>query len=515
MKQTEEQSTFSHSEADRKLVAKGTGVAFFSKVSGNILQYIYAIVVARILGVDTYGIYVLGFTIISVAGILGRLGLDNAAVKYVAQLANTGKDEKLKDVIRAIIKYSFIASILVAALLYLLAGYFETAIYHKIGLEYVLIHLSISIPFTVVMTTILAVTQGFKLMQYTAYCQNLFLPIANLVLVLFLTAVGAELAGVLFSVVASAFLAFLLALYFLYRVYPGLFEQSVRGNKLQRSIIRREILGFSSPLMLVVILTTLISWTDTLMLGYFTSSNEVGIYAAAIKTAMIISIILLSFNAIFSPMIADLHGNNELKRLNSLFKFTSRWIYTITLPCFITMVLMSKDIMALFGLDFVSGWYILDIVAITFFISASTGPVGVMLVMSGNQKMMMYNSIGIFILNIVANYILIQRYGMLGAALASAVSIIGYNIIMLLQVYWKMKMLPYDKKFIMPTVNAVMVFIGAHYVMPLYSHQGIMNILIYAPVLFVVFAYLIYSNSLCEEDDMIVDKLRTKIPFGR
>ena len=66
-------------------IAKGAGINIIGKVAGSAIQYIFSLVIARILHADAFGIFMLGFTIMSIGGAIGRLGLENGAIKFISQ----------------------------------------------------------------------------------------------------------------------------------------------------------------------------------------------------------------------------------------------------------------------------------------------------------------------------------------------------------------------------------------------------------------------------------------------
>ncbi len=497
-----------YNNEDVSTIASGAAVVFFGKVFRSLIQYVFLIVISRILGVESFGLYMLGFTIISFSAILARLGLDNAAIRFVSMHNGTGEGLLVKMVILRTMQYAFLCSLLVTFCLYLNADLLANQLFSKPELESVIHLLSIAIPFLTLMTIALAVTQGFKRMKYSAYCQDIFYPLVNLSLAIVFFLIGYELFGVMLAWILSTILSFLLSLYFLKKV-----TSEIIIEKATQSVVPKltGLISYASPLLLIVLLTTLLTWVDTLMLGYFRTSTEVGIYGAAAKTAMLTGIILVSVNTIFSPMIADFYNRKETQRLELMFKFSASWIYILSLPFFLIFVLFAKKIMAVFGVEFISGWSVLIIISFGYFINASTGSVGNMLIMSGHQKLMMYNSMFVFIFNILSNYFLIPIYGMTGAALTSSLSIIAYNLLMLIEVYWWLKMHPYNIRFIKSSMSGLAVFLVFFLLIGSVSWSVTMELIIFIPLFLVVYFWFIYKFCMGDEEIVILNKIKTKI----
>ena len=316
---------------------------------------------------------------------------------------------------------------------------------------------------------------------------------------------GFKLNGVVFAYLISIFLTSGLTVYFLRKAFPQI-------NQIKAIPETKKLLRFSMPLMLVLFLNFFITWTDTLMLGSFRSSEEVGIYNAAMKTALLVSMILASFNFLFAPMISDLYNRKEKQKLESLFKTTTKWAYTTTLPVFLLMALLSREIMNVFGEEFLIGSLPLIILAFVQLVSATVGPVGTVLAMSGKQNLMMYNTLGVSLLNIVLNFLLIPSFGITGAAIASGTAFVIFNLIMLVEVYLLLKMHPFSSKFIKPTFCGLAVFGIIAYAEYIFLDLGMLGkFLVYIPAFLTGFTLLIYKWGVDAEDSVVINVLKNKL----
>ena len=81
----------------------------------------------------------------------------------------------------------------------------------------------------------------------------------------------------------------------------------------ERAIFEPKVLiAFCWPLFFAGGFNLMEAWVSTFMLGYFENPKSVGIFGAALRTSMFIQGILMSFNAIFSPIIAEHHHKKNL-----------------------------------------------------------------------------------------------------------------------------------------------------------------------------------------------------------
>jgi O-antigen/teichoic acid export membrane protein len=474
------------------------------------IQYLYLVVTSRVLGPESFGLYMLGFTVISFAEVVGRIGLDLSATRFVSLNLGVGDSRGVRSVVGKTLALTAVSATLVAAFLFVSADRLWARAFDMPELGPLLRLLSLSVPFLAVMAVALAATQGFQVMKYAVYSQAVFHPSANLAFASIFYAFGSRLEGAVHAWLLASLLASILSLHFLRRLMRTASTTESRRAEKKSTPTAGDLLGHSSPLVLIIFLTSLLMWTDTLMLGYFRSENEVGIYSAALRTAMLIGLILLSFNTVFAPRIADLHNRNETARLDSLLKLTGRWIYSLTVPFFLLLVLLPEDVMRLFGASFGVGKTALAILAIGQFVNASTGPVGTVLVMTGHQRIMLLNSAVVFLFNIASNYALIPQYGMTGAAIASAASIALYNLAMLAEVYYFLHMHPYSRMFLRTTVAGLSAAAAFYGLLTVYPSVQPVRIAIYAPLFLAGLFLLLFRTCWTDEDRETVAAIKAR-----
>ena len=493
-----------HRENLTKIV-RGTGVNFAGRVLGGGLNYLCTVVAAWILGATSFGYFMLGLTIVSQVGIFSRLGLEGGAIRYISIYIGTGDRGRAKGTVVDSIRYSIVAGTISGAVLFAASGGFFDRLYGMDGLDTVIRYLALTLPFLAVMAVSLASTQGFHTMKYTVYGQNLFMPAVQLSLMTLLYLAGLRLSGVIAGYLASVVLSAGISVFFLLKTFPDI-------GAVKKVSEKRELFQYSIALMPVFFFNSLILWTDTMMLGHYRSSADVGVYSAAAKTAMFSGVILASFNSIFAPMIADLYNRGEHEKLAGLFKTVTKWIFTLSLSLFFLLALLPGEIMSIFGSDFAAGSWSLVILAAAQLINSGTGTVGILLAMTGRQNIMLYNAVGICVLNIFLNYLLIPVYGMIGAAAASAASIVTLNIVMLLQVKILLNMQPYNRGFIRVIFIGAVAYgvVGLLEYLPL-DLSGPGRIAVYTPLYLSTLAAMFYCTGLDDEDVMIINEFKQRL----
>lgn len=488
-------------------IAKGAGIAFLGIVTGSGLRYVFQIVIAKNLGVELFGLFFLGFAIFKVLSIISELGLPNGIIRYVSIYRGVNDTERTKGIIVLSLKSALVAGATVGIILFVLSGVFSIHFLDKRELVSVLKFFAVILPFSTVTTILVFSTQGFKIIKYKMYVREFLEPLFRIIFVVFVFSLGMKLQGVLSAYLCVAVLSIIIAYYYLKKIFPEIADKNVP------SIYEtKRLFGFSWPLLFVNFIGNLLLWTDTLMLGLFMAPAEIGIYGVAQRTALLCCVFVTSFNSIFAPIIADLYSRKNMNDLEKLYKTVTKWIFSITLPLSLLIIFFAEPILTLFGSDFVAGTKCLILLSIGWLIHSSTGPVGQVISMTGRSKLNLLNATGVLVLNIVLNLILIPKYGILGAAAATALSLNLANIIAVLEVYFILRMHPYRLDFIKPLIagglSSIVLLLYKMYTISTH-HELLIYIRIFA--FLAVYGIVLILFKIEKEDKLVLDKIRTKL----
>ena len=164
----------------------------------------------------------------------------------------------------------------------------------------------------------------------------------------------------------------------------------------------------------------------------------VGIYGAAMRVAMLVGFILFAFNTIVTPKFAALYGQKDFEALSALARDTAGLMTLLAAPVLLIFMVVPTWILGLFGPEFTTGAMVLTILTIGQFINVATGSAGNLLIMTGNEKLMRNTTVFSTLLNIVLNTVLILKFGIIGAALAHAITLATMKIIQVFLVYRKL-----------------------------------------------------------------------------
>ncbi|WP_456459943.1 flippase [Desulfurobacterium sp.] len=417
-------------DQDLRELLKNSGIAFFLKVAGTIVGYSFTVIVTRHYGAEAWGIFSICLMFLQISGMFGRLGTDIALLRFISEFMVSENKYLIPQVFRKILLLTLSVSSALSFILFLFAKYIAVEVFHDFTLIVPLKLVSaFVIPFVVLWITREAIRGLKKITIYMLLQQLGVFGLASLILVfslMFLKTNHPYLIPILSYGISVVVFTTFLAL-FLWRKYLKTFSLYVKPALNQISY--KYILSVSLPLLFSSVLAFIMGWTDTFMIGIFKTTRDVGIYNVVLKLSTVISIVLFSINSIAAPKFAEFWGRKDLKGLARVARQSARLIFWTSLPILVVFVFFSKQILLIFGKDFIVASSALVILSLGQFVNAIVGSVGYILMMTGKERTMQNIIFGGAFINVVLNACLIPHYGINGAAIASAISLAFINIV--------------------------------------------------------------------------------------
>lgn len=190
----------------------------------------------------------------------------------------------------------------------------------------------------------------------------------------------------------------------------------------------RQWLRVALPLMFNRAFEMLLQQIDVLMLGALVGATSAGVYTAAAKTAMWTSFVLQSLNFVAAPAYSILHTQGDREGLQKVVAAVTLWIFAPSLVIAFTLFVFAQPILSVFGADFVAAQWPLRVLVIGLFIDVLCGSVSNLMIMTGNQNKLLLGSASSALINFILNAILIPKYGMVGAAIATSATLVIWDV---------------------------------------------------------------------------------------
>lgn len=497
-------------ESPLKRIVKGTTILFIGTFLGMFLAFVSRILMARYLTVAEYGMFSIGYAILSIAIMFSLLGLDHGVIRQIGFYRGKRDLKKVRMIVYSAIQISFIISVAVFLLLFISSDFIALNLFHDANVAPILRILSIGIPFLALIMIFVSIYVGFEKATVKTYFQDLLI---NIIFILFLISIlilNLSFINVIYGYVLSIIITFLLITIFIMKISP----LKLGKKPMSISHMRKELLIFSLPLLAVKMYAMIMAWTDTIMLGYYRGVDDVGKYNAALLIARAVPIVLSCMMYIYIPIISKLHSQGQSREIKRTYAITTKWVFFVTFPFFLVVILFPKaSLNFLFGTRYTGAYLSLQILAFGFFVHVFLGLNSSTLLSLGETRFLMWSSIISTIVNIILNITLIFWMGIIGAALATALSLIFINILISIKCYRKYDIHPFTRNYLKPILASILA------IFPVYLISKYLSGIIYIwmlPLLFILFLILyclsiLFTKSFDREDVMIIHMIESKL----
>jgi O-antigen/teichoic acid export membrane protein len=422
-------------EGERKVLNKllmGAGFATVGMFLSKAMGYLYRIIVGRYIGPDAYGQLAVGIMILGFArAFSGASAMDSALKKFIPEYREKDDLASIKGATLSTIHISLGLSVLFAVIIFISADFIAAEFFKSPELANIIRIFGIIGIIKAPYDRIIETSLGFNITKYEVLTKNLFQNVVKIGLTLMLVFLfGFGLMGAIWAWMAAVLLSSILAFYFLEKKLGPILTAEVKPEYKHKAVV-----FFGYPLLLSGVITKAQKWTDTAVIGYFMTNADIGFYSAAYPTAMLIMIPSQALGSLALSSISELGAKKERSREKAL-KTLTNWSFALVFPAFLLMVLFSEQVIQiLFGSQYSVAATALAILAFSNLISATVGNVGSYLQSKGHTKIIFYNTLVTVVFNIVLNIYLIPKYGITGAAIATATSAILAEVLLFVETY--------------------------------------------------------------------------------
>lgn len=440
-------------------ISRHSAVFFAGMMFTAAAGYLFKVYLARVLGAEALGLYALGMTIIGFVGVFNGLGLPQSAVRFVALYNASGQFNELRGFIVRAVGLLLAANLVLGAFVVFAGPWISERVYHTHALRGYLGLFALIMILGALTAFFGQVLQGYKDVSRRTLITNFIGTPLMMLLTVLLVMWGKGLRGYILSQVLSPVVVLLLLLACVWKLTPA--EARRMTGALPR--MDSQILSFSAAVFGMGLMEFLLAQVDKILIGVYINVLEVGIYSVAMAIVAFVPVALQSVNQIFSPTIADLHARAERELLGRLFQTLTKWILAFTIPLATVVIVFSKPLMRIFGPSFEAGWIVLVIGTLGQLINCGTGSVGYLLLMSGNQKRLLKVQATMTCIMVALNILLIPALGILGAAIATAVTAALSNIWYLREVRTALAISPYNRRYwrLLPAVATSVILVLA------------------------------------------------------
>lgn len=503
------------------LLVKTSVIVFIGMLLSKILGYVYRIIIARYFGPEVYGLFSLALMVSGWFIAISALGFSEGLLRFIP--IYRGRKEGAK--IRYLFKFSLITlsvtSILSGLLLFFLSDFISTTFFHNIALSIYLKIFSLLVPATGICYSFLAAIRAHEEISWYSFIYNIAQNVIKLAALCIFIVLGLNSNAVSLSYVAGIF-GMLILCYFVCKYKISHIFKTHNLPHDERKLVKREVMAYSIPILFFGIISTIFYWIDSFSIGFYKGAFEVGLYNVAVPIAILLSAAPELFMQLFFPMITRQYAKKKIKLIEQLSKQVAKWILIVNLPVFAIMIVFPGAIIhLLFGYQYLAAENALRILSIGTLISSIFITSNQLISMIGKSKLILMNISIAAVINLVLNSIFVpmkkigfieNSMGLNGAALATLISLIIFNLLFMVQTYKYLKIIPLRRKMInLLAIAAISTALLFYLRVILPSNNLLVLAGLFGIFMAVYIILILLSGSLDKNDKDVIKKIKEKI----
>jgi O-antigen/teichoic acid export membrane protein len=413
---------------DLRRLASGGMLNLVGSVVGAVLGFVLVVVFTRGLGPGGSGALFEAIALFLILAELATLGADTGLLRGVPRVLALERRAELAPTISAALwPVLGIGSAIALGVIVSAEHVGDLLIHgpeHAAGVTYLRI-LAPFIPLAAATTVALSGTRGFGSMLPYVALDRIGVPLVRPMLAGMAIAAGLGPAAMALAWVLPVAVEFPLALAILGRLVR---TTKRTGPARPTRELAAEFWRFAAPRGAAGMFQILVLWLDVILVGAFLAASAAGVYAATSRLAMIGMFAAQAVQMAIAPQISALFSRNDRAGAQRLYTIGTGWLMAPSWPLYILLAVFAPVVLRLFGPEFVRGQTVLVILSLAMLFNLGTGNVNVILLMAGKSWWNLCNTLVSLVINVGLNLLLIPRYGITGAALAWATSILWQNL---------------------------------------------------------------------------------------
>ncbi|HEX4931109.1 MAG TPA: flippase [Gaiellaceae bacterium] len=412
-----------------KTQIRGSSLLLAGRFLSMAANFVIQVLIVRYLSKTDYGAFAYALAIVTLAESVAILGLDRAAGRFLPIYDEQKQTGRVLGTIALVIGTIVSLGLTLVLLVFGLQGVLSGTV---VGDEQAMTLLLIMI--------VLGPIQALDHLLI-----GIFAVYANARAIFFRKYVlgpGLRLAVVLMLVLGEAGVSFLAAGYVAagalgVAIYTGILVRTLRerdvltrANLREISIPYREIFSFAGPLLAIDLVFVMMNTTDAILLEHFRSAAEVAEFRVIRPAAHLNLLVMSSFALLFTPIASRLFARQDREGLRDLYWQTATWIAVLTFPIFaLTFALAEPVTVGLFEERYRDSAVYLSLLAVGYYFNAALGFNGLTLRVFGLVRYIVVISLLAAAFNLAINLILIPRYGAVGAAIGTCLTLVLHNVL--------------------------------------------------------------------------------------
>ena len=387
-----------------QILAKNTFWIGFGEITSRLLKLIIIFYAIRILGVSDWGAFSFTISLCGLFMIFSDIGLSSILTRELA------KDESQKN---KYISTSFLIKITLNILIFLIIILFAPFFSKDIISTQIIPIVALLMIFDGMRDFIFAINRSMEKMETEAFVKI----VTNLILIAF-TYFFLVQSKTVYSLAIGYMLGSLSGLVFTLIIFRKYLKNLY--TNFSKDLVK-PLMTIAWPFALFAILNSIMSGTDTVMLGWIKDTKEVGFYATSQRITAFLYIIPGLITSSLLPTLSRQINNKE--KIKSVVHSSIKIIYLFSIPVVLGGIIIGDDlIIKLFGQNYIPTINIFRLSLLGILFAFPSLIFNSMIFIFNKHKSVIKISLFGTILNILINIMLIPKYGAIGAIIATILS---------------------------------------------------------------------------------------------
>ncbi len=413
-------------EIQKSQKSMGRGVFYLtsSRIIFAFSGFILHIGLARLLGVEAYGIYGVIMALMGITYIIYQPGIYTAVSKFTSE-----NIEIASPILKTGLRLQACLTIVFALIIFLCAPLLAQLLKDSSLSPYIRLASLIIIPMGL-NTIYLGSLNGAKFFDKQAFSIIVHATVKVLIIITIIVC-GFKVKGVIFGLILSAIIATYTARHFCrYDKHDDVFET-------------KKLLAFAVSVVIYIFCVSSITNLDLLFVKSLLKSNEAtGLYTSAANVAKVPFMLFSSFATVLLPSITKAVAINDMELFKKYIHQTLRYMFLGLVPLIFLLSSSAKEVIEILYSGKFSGAIIpFSILVFGLSFSVILSVLSTVVIGSGSPRVAMTFAIILLPMDIALNLFLIPRYGLVGAASATTLTFLGGCVMTGLYIYTRFKIL--------------------------------------------------------------------------
>jgi O-antigen/teichoic acid export membrane protein len=400
--------------------AKGGFHLLWGLVASTVISAVGTIVIARILGADSYGLYAIALTAPNLLATFRDWGVNTAMVKYSAQYNRQADVAKIRSVFASGILFELVTGLVLSLVAF---GFSDllAANLQRPSIAPLIQIVAFFILTAGLVNTATAAFTGLEKMHLNSV-MLIIQSIAKTALIIAFALLGLGTFGAVLGFTIAVLIAAIIGILLVWTMYRSMPKPV--GGKLELLATTKMMLKYGLPLSIGAILAGFVAmFYNYLMAFYVTDNALIGNYNVALNFVVLITFFATPVTTMLFPAFSKLDAKKDSELLKSVFQYSVKYAALIVVPvAALIMALATPAIGTIFGNAYSQAPLFLALGCISY-LFAATGNLSVayIIISQGDTPYNLKMTLISVVLGFPLSFLLISQLGIIGVIFTTTV----------------------------------------------------------------------------------------------